>query len=48
MLPDSGGLSFNTLATDENAWTDMRTAALHVPKFRGIEVEKVARRMPDW
>src|SRR6478672_10316511 len=34
------------MRTYATAWTDMRTAALHLPKFRGIEVEKVAQRMP--
>jgi hypothetical protein len=34
------------MRTYANAWTDMRTAVLHLPRFRGIEVEKVARRMP--
>ena len=34
------------MRTYATAWTDMRMAALHLPKFRGIEVEKVAQRMP--
>jgi hypothetical protein len=34
------------MRTCAEVWTDMRPAALHLPKFRRIEVEKVARRMP--
>jgi hypothetical protein len=34
------------LRTYANAWTDMRTAALHLPKHRVLTVEHSARRMP--
>ena len=34
------------LRTYGNVWTDMRTAALHLPKHRVLTVEHSARRMP--
>ena len=34
------------LRTYSSVWTDMRTAALHLPKHRVVTVENAARRMP--
>ena len=36
------------MRTYANAWTDMRTAALHLPKFRGVEARRWPGGCRDW